>query len=116
MEQAKLLCPKTISLILLASVMVLIWLYSWDSNVPSHSNRPSYVDTWTQEQSKRKSRIEKVCQEHGDQLYYDNLTLSRMLQGAGAGDQNTIIFIPKYNILYCGIPKCGTTSWYEGRD
>ena len=58
-----------------------------------------------QEQSRRRQRIDKVCQEHGSQLYHENLNF-----------QHFLIFIPQYNLLFCGIPKAGTTTWVVGRD
>jgi hypothetical protein len=26
-----------------------------------------------------------------------------------------IIYLPPYNMLYCGVPKAGTTTWVEGK-
>ena len=58
----------------------------------------------------RKSGIEKVCQKHGSELYFQDVPLFDFDY-----NWNYIIFIPQYNLLYCGVPKAGTTTWVEGR-
>ena len=55
-------------------------------------------------QKERREQIDKICLAHGPELYHDNMTF-----------QHFLIFIPQYNILFCGIPKAGTTTWVVGR-
>ena len=64
-----------------------------------------------QEQRKRKQDIEQVCDEHGDQLYFDVVPLFDYDYG-----WPYIIYLQQYNLLFCGVPKAGTSTWVVGRD
>ena len=64
-----------------------------------------------QEQRKRKQDIDKVCQDHGSHLYFDIVPLYDSDYGWAY-----ISYLPQYNLLFCGVPKAGTSTWVEGRD
>ena len=64
-----------------------------------------------QEQTRRKLRKEEVCQDHASQLYYEDVPLWDI-----DWDYTWIIYIPQYNLLYCGVPKAGISTWTIGRD
>ena len=68
-------------------------------------------------QARRKLAIEKVCQKHGSELYYEDVPLIDTLWSNKYQIPNlsNIYFLQQYNILYCGIPKSGTSTWVEGR-
>ena len=59
-------------------------------------------DPWFQEQRKRQQQVQKVCQEHGNLLSPLTIPLTYFS------------FIPKYNMIYCRIQKCGTSNWILG--
>ena len=63
-----------------------------------------------QEQEKRKSSIDKVCEKYSPELLYETVPLFDFDY-----KWNYISFIPNYNFLYCGVPKAGTTTWIVGR-
>ena len=65
----------------------------------------------SQEQTKRKLDIDKVCKENGSQLYYETVPLFDYDYG-----WSYISYLPQYNLLFCGVPKAGTSTWVEGRD
>ena len=69
------------------------------------------ISLLSQEQRKRRQDIDNVCQDHGSQLYYDIIPLYDHDYG-----WPYIIYLPQYNLLFCGIPKAGTTTWVVGRD
>eukprot|EP00092_Neocalanus_flemingeri_P057251 GFUD01067983.1.p1 GENE.GFUD01067983.1~~GFUD01067983.1.p1 ORF type:complete len:289 (-),score=46.04 GFUD01067983.1:102-968(-) len=91
-------------IILICSLMCITWLYytSYDVSLPIKG--PVSAETWSQEQAKRKERINKVCQEHASKLYFDNVPIHNY----------HIIFIPKYNVLHCEIPKAASSTWTVG--
>eukprot|EP00092_Neocalanus_flemingeri_P005168 GFUD01005557.1.p1 GENE.GFUD01005557.1~~GFUD01005557.1.p1 ORF type:complete len:298 (-),score=25.97 GFUD01005557.1:102-995(-) len=95
--------------ILIGSLLCITWLYDSSYNVSLLKKGPVSVDLWSQEQAKRKERIDKVCQEHAGELYYDNVPLFPIRDNF-----NHIIFFPNYNVLHCGIPKAGSTTWTAG--
>ena len=64
-----------------------------------------------QEQKERKQKIEQQCEKFKPQLYYQNVPLIDPDWGFPY-----IIYIPQYNLLFCGIPKAGTSTWVQGID
>jgi hypothetical protein len=54
--------------------------------------------------------MEKVCAKNSQQLVFKDVPLFDP-------DWNVpyIIYLPLYNMLYCGVPKAGTTTWVEGK-
>ena len=54
----------------------------------------------------------RVCDDHRSELLYQDAELPLF-----DFDWNWpyIVFLPQFNLLYCGVPKAGTTTWVQGR-
>ena len=81
----------------------------------SSVRRHGSEDPHLQEQDRRKMVIENVCKEHYPDLYFDNVPLVDNLWDEPRTLASFFSYLPEQNILFCGVPKCGTTTWVEGR-
>ena len=62
----------------------------------------------------RKMRIDDVCREHYQDLYFEDIPFVDHLWDGVNTTTSYLNYLPIRNTLFCGIPKAGTTTWVEG--
>jgi len=66
-------------------------------------------DNWILEQKSRQAAVQQVCQDHGEDLQHKRVPLYDPRQRT-----SYLLYIPQLHLLFCIIPKAGSTTWIRG--